>query len=103
MAWRSILNEAANAADLRDEISALRREMSLIQRKLRRGGRAGWAAAEEHGAELYDDLRERMAEALPVVQRQARVAGRFARDNSTAIIVGGVVVGLLLALAASRR
>ena len=103
MAWYSALGEAAETARLTDELSALRKEMALIQRKLRKRGRAGLSAAEEQGAELYDELRERLADALPVVQRRAQVAGRFARDNSTAIIVGTAVVGLLIALAASRR
>lgn len=103
MAWYSGLSEA-NGARVADEVSALRKEIALIQRKLRKQGRAGWAAAEEHGAELYDDLRERLADALPVVQRRAAEAGRFARDNRTALIVGtAAAVGLLIALAARRR
>lgn len=103
MAWYSSLGDMAETARLSEELSALRDEMSLIQRKLRKAARGGRAAAEERGAEFYDQLRERVADALPAVQRQAMVAGRFARDNRTALIVGTAAVVGLLAIMATRR
>jgi ElaB/YqjD/DUF883 family membrane-anchored ribosome-binding protein len=103
MAWFSGISETIETERLTSELSALRKEIALIQRKLAKRGRAGLSSAEEQGAELYEELRDRLAEALPVVQRQAQVAGRFAKDNSTALIVGTAVVGLLIALAARKR
>jgi ElaB/YqjD/DUF883 family membrane-anchored ribosome-binding protein len=104
MAWYSGLSDLVETARVSDELSSLRKELALIQRKLRRSGKAGWQAAEEQGSDFYEDLRDRLSDALPVVQRQAQVAGRFARDNRAAVIVGtAAVVGLLVVLAARRR
>ena len=101
MAWNTDPREIA--AELRDEISSLRGELALMQRKLKRGGRARWKSAEDQGAEFYDDLREWFADALPAMRKQAKSAGRVARDNSGLIVAGAVVVGLLALLASSRR
>lgn len=99
----SFLSGFRGAVDASDELRSLRHQIAALQRALKKRGRAGWNAAEEEGAEIYDELRERLSEALPVVQRQAQAAGRFARDNSGAIVVTAAVVGLLVALAMRRR
>ena len=101
MAWNTDPREIAS--ELRDEVSSLRSELALMQRKLKRGGRAGWKTAEDQGAEFYDELRDWFSDALPVMRKQAKSAGKVARDNSGMIVAGAVVVGLLALLVSSRR
>jgi ElaB/YqjD/DUF883 family membrane-anchored ribosome-binding protein len=104
MAWYSGLSELADTDKLADEVSALRKELALTQRKLAKRGRATIASASDRGGDFYEELRDRFIEALPMIQKQTQVAGRFARDNRTAMIVGtAAAVGVLVLLAARRR
>ena len=57
----------------------------------------------EAAAEVAPPVRDRIIDALPMFQRQAQVAGDFARSNRGAIVATVAVVGLLVALAATRR
>jgi hypothetical protein len=89
--------------DVEEQLTQLRKEVAHLKKSLARHGAQGYAAGHEHLSELYDELQDRMAELMPQLRRQARVAGRAVRDNSTPIIVGAVVVGLLAVLLASSR
>lgn len=103
MAWYSELAQSADAARLSSELSALRKEMALIQRKLAKKGRAGWSEAETHAADFYEELRDRVSDALPAAQQQMQRAASFAQDNRKPLILGTVAVVGLLALLAMRR
>ncbi len=103
MAWYSAFRDAIDAADIGDEVASLRKQLAALQRKLERRGRAGIASAEDRSAEVFEELRDRFIEALPTFQRQAQVAGEFARSNRGAIIATAAVVGALVVLAAARR
>jgi hypothetical protein len=89
--------------DVEEQLAQLRKEVAHLKKGLARRGSHGYAAGHEHLSELYDDLQERMAELMPHLRNHARSAGRAMRDNSTPIVVGAVVVGLLAVLFASSR
>lgn len=91
------------AEGLEAEIAALRKEVATLKRKLGKQGAKSYAAGQEQLAELYEEAQEWMAAAMPVIRRRAREAGRTIEDNSTAIIAGTVVVGLLATLFFTRR
>ena len=103
MSWYSGWRDAFDAGDIGDELASLRKQVASLQRKLERRGRAGISSAEDRATEFYEELRDRIIDALPMFQRQAQVAGDFARSNRGAIVATVAVVGLLVALAATRR
>jgi len=85
------------------ELASLRKELASLKRKMARQGGSTYSAAQDQMSELYDELHDWMAEAVPHLRRRARAAGRAIEDNSTAIIVGAAVVGLLATLLLTRR
>ena len=89
--------------DLEDQVERLRHEVAAMRKTIAAQGARGYSAGHEQVSELYDETSERLAELMPQVRRQARVAGRAVRDNPAPIIVGAVVVGLLATLLMSRR
>lgn len=91
------------AHDVEAELASLRKEVDSLRRKLARRGGTTYEAGQEQLAELYDELHGWISDAMPHLRSGARAAGRTVRDNSTAIIVGTAVVGLLATLLLSRR
>jgi ElaB/YqjD/DUF883 family membrane-anchored ribosome-binding protein len=89
--------------DLEAEISSLRKEVASLKRRLGRRGGKTYAAGQEQLSELYEEAQEWLTAAMPLLRRRARAAGRAVEDNSTAIIVGAAVVGLLATLLLARR
>jgi hypothetical protein len=90
--------------DLQGQITALSKEISALRKSLSSKGSAAWNGGWSSTAELYDDLRSTLSDALPEVRKQARHLERTARDNpaTTAALVGLVVIGLAVALMARR-
>lgn len=97
----------ANASKLRDDlvdslesqVEALRKEVSGLRKVLAKRGAAAYADASETAENVYEDLAQRWAEALPHVRKRAKAVEQTARDNPGATAaVGLVVVGLLAAL-----
>jgi ElaB/YqjD/DUF883 family membrane-anchored ribosome-binding protein len=88
---------------LEAQIAGLRKELASLKRAMARQGGATYAAGQEQLSEFYDEVHDWFADAMPQLRRRARAAGRAVEDNSTAIIVGAAVVGLLAALLLSRR
>jgi uncharacterized protein YukE len=86
----------AQLATLRKEVSGLRKTWS------RRSARA-YDSASETASEVYEDLAERWADALPQIRKGARVAERSARDNPAVTAAVGIAVVGLLALLVFRR
>lgn len=91
------------ADDLEAEIASLRKEVASLKRKLGRRGARTYAAGQEQLSDLYDEAHEWIAASMPLLRRRAKSAGRAIEDNSTAIIAGTVVVGLLATLLLTRR
>ena len=102
MAYFSRLHDEISH-DLEAELASLRKEVGTLKRKLARKGGNTYAAGQEQLSELYEELQDWVADAMPHLRSGARAAGRTVKDNSTAIIVGTAVVGLLAALLLSRR
>ena len=96
--WRSGAED-----DLQEQVARLSGEVAALSRLLSKRGAAAYADGRETAADLYDDLRERVIEAMPAVRRQARVVEKAARDNPTATAAVGLVVLGLLATMLLRR
>lgn len=58
--------------DLRDEVAALRRQLASLSRSLPKRGSAAWRETRSEASDLYEDITERISDALPVVRRGAR-------------------------------
>lgn len=89
--------------DVEAELASLRKEVGALKRKLSRKGGYAYSASQDQLSELYDELQTWVTDAMPHLRSGARAASRTVKDNSTAIIVGTAVVGLLAALLLSRR
>ena len=86
------------------EIAALRREIASLGRALGKRGDRTFSAAQDGASDIYEEIRDRLADALPIVQRGARQAGRTVNDNKVAIAVTGLaVLGLAALFFSSRR
>ncbi len=102
MAYLSKLHDEISH-DLEAELASLRKEVGALKRKLARRSDSTYAASQEQLSELYDELQDWVSDAMPYLRSGARAAGRTVKDNSTAILVGTAVVGLLATLLLSRR
>lgn len=90
--------------DLGRQIAQLSKEVSALRNSVSARGGAAVDGAWESGADLYDDMRDRLSSALPYVRKGARTVERSARDHpAAAAAVGLVVVGLMVALMARRQ
>lgn len=90
--------------NVKSEIAALRREIAALGRAVGKRGDRTWSAAHDGASDIYEEIRERLAEALPIVRRSARSAGRTVNDNKVAIAVTGLaVIGLAALFFSSRR
>lgn len=97
----------ANSSQLRDDlvesleaqVASLRKEVSGLRKNLSKRGAKAYDSASESAGDLYEELAERWAEALPHVRKRARAVEQTARDNpAAAVAVGMIVVGLLAAM-----
>jgi hypothetical protein len=90
--------------DLQGQIAALSKEVSALRKTMSSRGSAAWDDGWNTTADLYEDLRSGLSDALPVIRKQAHHLERTARDNpvTTAALVGLVVVGLAVALMSRR-
>jgi ElaB/YqjD/DUF883 family membrane-anchored ribosome-binding protein len=89
--------------DVQDQIARLSREVSALKKMASKRGGAAYEDARDAAGGLYDDLWERLNDAMPDLRRGARRARATARDNpvvTTAVTVG--VIGLLVALLMRR-
>jgi len=89
--------------DIEEQVRRLRSEIAAIGRSLEKRGTRGYSASQEQLSDLYDEIHEHLQAVVPHVRRHARIAGRAVRDNSTAIVVGAILVGALAALIFARR
>jgi hypothetical protein len=90
---------------LEDEVEALRREIASLARTVSRKGAAGTKYATHEAGDLYDNLVEQIAHAMPVMRRQTRHLERTVRDHpvQTAAAVGLVALGIAAFALLSRR
>ena len=89
--------------DVQDQIARLSREISSLKKIASKRGGAAYGDARDATGDLYDDMWERVHDAMPDLRRGARRARETARDNpvvTAAVAVGAI--GLLVALLARR-
>jgi hypothetical protein len=89
--------------DFHSQIAALSNEISALRKAVSRRSSAAYDDTLDTAAGLYGEVRNRLADTVPLIRRQARNVERSARDHpATAAMVGLVVVGLVVALLARR-
>jgi ElaB/YqjD/DUF883 family membrane-anchored ribosome-binding protein len=90
-------------SDLEAQVTRLSRELASLKKMLAKQGSRAYADTQAMASDLYEDVSDRLSEALPVVRERARAVEKAARDNpTTTAAVGLVVVGLLVALMSRR-
>jgi ElaB/YqjD/DUF883 family membrane-anchored ribosome-binding protein len=89
--------------DMQDQIARLTREISSLRKMASSQGRSIYADARDGAGDLYDDLWERVHDAMPDFRRGARHARETARENP--VVTAAVAVGVigLLAVLLTRR
>lgn len=99
----SLFSKLNDELDLEAQVARLNRELATLKKAMTKRGSAAYADGRETAADLYDDLRERLDEAMPHIRKGARNVERAARDNPavTAAVALGVI-GLLAALLSRR-
>jgi len=91
------------SGDLKDQVSKLRKEVSSLRKSLARQGADAYADTRDTAGDLYDDLTERLAEAMPRLRRQSRAMRRTASDHPvTTALIGVALVGLVAAFLSRR-
>lgn len=88
---------------LEAQLATLRKEVSGLRKTLSRRSARAYDSASETAGEVYEDLAERWADALPQIRKGARVVERSARDNPAVTAAVGIAVVGLLALLVFRR
>ena len=61
--------------DLHDEIEDLRRQIAALSRSASKRGTSAYRDAREEAGDLYGEISDRVAGAMPTIRRQARAPG----------------------------
>jgi hypothetical protein len=90
-------------SDLEDQVARLSRELASLKKLLAKQGSRAYADTQAMASDFYEDMSDRISEALPAVRERAKAVEKVARENpTTTAAVGLVVVGLLVALMTRR-
>lgn len=89
--------------DLERQVERLKHDLTALSRSLSRRGSRYYDDARESTGNLYEEMSERVADAMPHLREQARHAGKTARENPVATAAVGLAIVGLLALLVSRR
>jgi len=89
--------------DMQDQIARLNREVSSLRKTISQRGGAAYSDARDSAGDLYEDLWDRVHDAMPDWRQGARRARESARDNP--VVTAAVAVGVigLLAVLLTRR
>jgi hypothetical protein len=88
---------------LEAQVASLRKEVKGLRKVAAKRGAEVYDEASESAALLYEDIAQRVADAMPHIRKSAQRVERHARDNpATAAAVGLVVLGLVAALVMRR-
>ena len=89
--------------DLEAQVARLSKEVAGLKKVLSRRGSDAYDDARGAAFDIYGEMRNRFADALPVMRRQAKAAERAARGHpATAALVGLAVIGLLATMLARK-
>lgn len=93
--------------DVHDEIEDLRRQIAALGRSASKRGASAYRDAREEAGDLYDEIGDRVASAMPVIRRRAHaLEGAIREHPAQAVAVAGLAVLLVAAicvLGSSRR
>jgi len=90
-------------SDLEAQVAMLQREVKSLRKALAKRGGSAYADSREMAADFYEDMAERIGDALPHLAKQSRVVRKAASDNPvTTAVIGLAVVGLLAGLLSRR-
>lgn len=91
--------------DLHHQIAALRKEVASLSRSASKKGAAAYHDASDSASDLYGELADRVAGALPVIRRRAHDIEDTIRENParTAAAVGLVALVVTAALLMGNR
>ena len=85
--------------DMEAQIAKLQKEVASLRKTLGKRGAAVYDDTKESASDLYDDLVDRLTDALPHIRKQSKVVQKAASDNPvTTAVVGLAVIGLLFGL-----
>jgi ElaB/YqjD/DUF883 family membrane-anchored ribosome-binding protein len=89
--------------DLESQVARLQKEVGSLRKALSKRGSHVYSDTRDTAWDLYDDLAERLTDALPHLRRQSRAVQRVATDHPvTTAVVGVAVVGLIVAFLSRR-
>ena len=83
-------------AELEDQVSALRAELSSLTKSLSRKGAAAYGDIEGRASDLYGYVQEHGPDVARELRKQARQLERTARDNPVASIAVAAVALLVI-------
>jgi hypothetical protein len=90
--------------DLEQQVADLRKELSALRRAVSRGGSSLYEDASDTLSSYFSEIGERIGPSLTGLRRQARSAERMAYDHPAVVAgVGLVLLGLVASLLISRR
>ncbi|TKT75318.1 hypothetical protein [Aquamicrobium sp. LC103] len=102
----ALFSQIRDSIDLEDEVAALRKEVAALTKSLSKRGASAYRDTRHDAADVYADIADRFAHALPVVRKRAHRLEQSIKDNpgQTAAVVGLMAVCLAGAvLLFSRR
>lgn len=89
--------------ELEDQVAHLSRQVASLTKAMSKRSANALADGRDSAAELYEEFHDRLAEAMPAIRRQARVARNAAHDHPVVIaLVGVALLGLFVSLVARR-
>lgn len=89
--------------DLEDQVATLTRELAALRKTVSKRGANAYQSTRDSASDMYAELWDLIAEAVPAVRKRARAAERVARDNpATTALLGIAVLGIAAALLARR-
>lgn len=86
-----------DAFDLHDEVAALRKQMAALSRSVPKRGSAAWRETQAEASDLYDEIAERVSDALPAIRRGARGIEQTIRHNPVPVAAGIGLAALAVA------
>ena len=86
----TLFSQSRDSFDLEEEVARLRKEVHDLTKSLSKQGRSAYRGARDEAVDLYGEVFDRLAAAMPIVRRQARSVENTIKDNpgQTAAVVG---------------
>ena len=90
--------------DLQEQVDHLTKEIAALRKMSSKRGAALYSDSRATAHDLFEDVADRISEALPIARKRARAVEKAVHDNPTAAAaVGLVVLGLIATFVFSGR